>query len=342
MENLFVAEPLVLNLLRFAQERGVTNKDVFESLGLDVVKLKAKESKSEMFSFQQFAAASQFIEQKIKDPELGLHLGELYSLAALGIVGQLIQFSRTIKEAIEKACSNFNLISNVLQLKLDIKRQSFFLIFEINQNALTHTATKHLLSSSMVFALKELKFLIDKSYTPLRVACSFPSQQWEEYKRVFGQKVQFNATANYLEFDNSMLEQPILFSDYELLLTLEKEACKRLTAMPEPSVSLKTKIESIIYALLDPALPSIEDVAANLNMSSRSLQRKLEEKNTSYSEITENIKKDLAVSYLEKNLSIKEVSYLMGYTEPSTFVSAFKKWFGITPFSYQKLQTNNS
>ena len=76
-------------------------------------------------------------------------------------------------------------------------------------------------------------------------------------------------------------------------------------------------------------------MAANLNLSPRSLQRKLGQEGTSYSAITEEIKKDLAISYLEKDLSIKEVSYLMGYSEPSTFVTAFKKWFGKTPLGFR-------
>ena len=43
------------------------------------------------------------------------------------------------------------------------------------------------------------------------------------------------------------------------------------------------------------------------------------------------------MSYLKKDMSIKEVSYLMGYAEPSAFVNAFKKWFGRTPLSFRAL-----
>jgi len=78
--------------------------------------------------------------------------------------------------------------------------------------------------------------------------------------------------------------------------------------------------------------PSVETVAMALNMTSRTLQRKLKDANTSHKILLEDMRKKLAKHYLEnKNLGVSEVAYLLGYSEPSVFHRAFKRWFDRTP-----------
>jgi AraC-like DNA-binding protein len=82
---------------------------------------------------------------------------------------------------------------------------------------------------------------------------------------------------------------------------------------------------------------SQEKVASQVNRSTRSLQRKLSEHGTSYKKLYEEIRKDLAMQYLkESNHTISEVTYLLGFTEPSNFTRSFKRWTGITPNEYQE------
>lgn len=336
MENLFVAEPIIFSLFRFARQRGVTNMDIFDSLGLDLEHGLSGKTKSAALAFLPYAKAYEYIEHKTQDKELGLHLGEQYNIAALGVVGQIISVSRNIKEAIEKAQAHFNLISNVLNLAIEYGPKTFKLIFQLNHSCLKQTpiASKHLLTSSMVFAYQELKFLIHESFNPVSANFIFNTESPKEYRRIFGCLPSFNTKFNVLEFSNILLSQKVLYADYELLMILEKEACRRLASL-KPGHDLKSQIESLIYSLLNPTFPSFYDIASNLNMSERTLQRKLMEEGTSYSKITEGIKKDLALKYLRKDISIKEVSYMMGYSEPASFVNAFKKWFGSTPLTYR-------
>jgi len=79
MDDLIIARPLVNNLLRFAKQKGAN---------------------TEMASFGEFAILYESIASETMDHQIGLHVGEQYSLAALGIVGQLIQVSRTIEEGL--------------------------------------------------------------------------------------------------------------------------------------------------------------------------------------------------------------------------------------------------
>ncbi len=83
--------------------------------------------------------------------------------------------------------------------------------------------------------------------------------------------------------------------------------------------------------------PSIEKAAAEFAMSVRNLQNKLKEEKASYQGILENLRKKIAVEYLKNpGASICEITFLLGFSEQSSFNHVFKKWTGMTPGEYQK------
>lgn len=260
-------------------------------------------------------------------------------MAALGIVGQMIQVCSTVKEAIEKCCHHFNLISNVIQLTLQPSSNSIILEFKVNSQAkeLFPLATQHVVLSSLIFAYYELYYLTLKKITPIKVSIDFKHFEKGPFNQIFNTSVELNSDKNLIEFESGILEKKIVFEDFELLQILEAVACKRLQTLELKENSLSSTIVLLIHQLLNPAIPSFNIVAKNLNMSPRNLQRKLQKEGTSYLQIVEGVKKKLAVDYLKKNLSIKEISYLMGYSESGAFVSAFKKWYGNTPGRFKLL-----
>ena len=83
----------------------------------------------------------------------------------------------------------------------------------------------------------------------------------------------------------------------------------------------------------------MEELARELAMSTRTLQRKLREEQTTYQELLETLQQEVAVNYLqESNLTISEIAYLLGYSEPGVFTRAFKRWTGHSPTAYRQQQ----
>ncbi|HET8735254.1 MAG TPA: AraC family transcriptional regulator [Pricia sp.] len=98
---------------------------------------------------------------------------------------------------------------------------------------------------------------------------------------------------------------------------------------------LKDRVRAYIMNNSYLKILSIDHVAANFNLSSRNLQRKLKEEGSSFKEIVDEVRKELAMHYLkDKNNQIKDVAYSLGYNESSAFVRAFKRWTGTTPSLY--------
>jgi AraC-like DNA-binding protein len=84
-------------------------------------------------------------------------------------------------------------------------------------------------------------------------------------------------------------------------------------------------------------IPTLDAIAANMNTSARSLQRKLRDEGNTYQVIADEVRKSLALYHMQsKNHSIKEVSYMLGYNDMSAFTKAFRRWTGASPAQFQK------
>ncbi len=98
-------------------------------------------------------------------------------------------------------------------------------------------------------------------------------------------------------------------------------------------------MRAFVIERLPVGIPSQEMVADSLYMSVRNLQRKLQVEGNSYKQILDDVRQQLAEQYLkEKQRSIGEITYMLGFTEPSNFTRAFKRWTGLSPQVYQKSQ----
>ena len=83
----------------------------------------------------------------------------------------------------------------------------------------------------------------------------------------------------------------------------------------------------------------IEHVAKQLGMTARNLQRRLKDDGTSFQTVREDVRRELAKRYLDDRLAISEISFLLGFSEPSAFFRAFKRWTGMTPIEARAART---
>ena len=96
------------------------------------------------------------------------------------------------------------------------------------------------------------------------------------------------------------------------------------------------RVRARLIDLLSAGDVAQQDVADSLHMSLRTLQRKLHKENTSYKALLEETRRQLAGQYLRQaRLSVSEVTYLLGFSEPSNFTRAFKRWTGHTPSEFR-------
>src|SRR5258708_17488730 len=189
---------------------------------------------------------------------------------------------------------------------------------------------------SMAFVLHELDGLLFTKIKPLFAELPYEGGDIREYERVL-RCHKIKTGKNYiLEFDNTFWKEPIISANFELqALLLEKMS--RIQYGMDIQESLGSKIVGLLRNNTYLGIPTLREIAANLHMSPRNLQRKLQQEGSSYQQLAESVRKSLAIHYLNQgDYPIKEVSYLLGYHELSAFSRAFKKWTGQTPQQFRK------
>jgi AraC-like DNA-binding protein len=157
----------------------------------------------------------------------------------------------------------------------------------------------------------------------------------DEYRHIFHCPLAFGADETALTFDKRFLNAPVIRDKSEMRQFL-KTSPADLLSRPDESNTFTGRIRALIGRDLSQSLPDFEWIAAELNTSPQTLRRRLKQENTSFQEIKDLLRRDMAIYYLSRpDLAINDIAFRVGFTEPSTFHRAFKKWTGVTPGAYR-------
>lgn len=157
----------------------------------------------------------------------------------------------------------------------------------------------------------------------------------EDYERVLGVPCEFGSEFNEVVFPASLLEQPHVKADPGLAIVLDRHAQGLLDALPKVN-SLADRVRTLLAKELQGGNPSAAHIAEALHMSARTLARRLTDEGTSHKVLLSELRAELAKRYLgDASLSVGEVAFLLGFSEPSAFHRAFKRWTGTTPASFR-------
>jgi AraC-like DNA-binding protein len=153
-----------------------------------------------------------------------------------------------------------------------------------------------------------------------------------EMARFVGTKVEFGAATDELILNLDARELPLIHSDPYLNDLLLKYCEAALADRRGDMSQLRTRVENAISSLLPHGRMLVEDVARSLGMSERTLARKLSDEGLNLTEILQQLRRDLAVRYLDdRKLHVSKIAWLLGFHEVSAFTHAFKRWTGKTP-----------
>ncbi|WP_375171230.1 AraC family transcriptional regulator [Marinobacter sp.] len=158
----------------------------------------------------------------------------------------------------------------------------------------------------------------------------------DEYRHIFHCPLAFDSDRTALTFDRRFLSAPVIRDRSEMKQFL-KTSPADLLSRPDESNTFTGRIRALIGRDFSKPLPDFEWIAAELHTSPQTLRRRLKQENTSFQEIKDLLRRDMAIYYLGRpELPINDIASRVGFTEPSTFHRAFKKWTGVTPGAYRE------
>ena len=190
------------------------------------------------------------------------------------------------------------------------------------------------------FALAALVFsgrdATEPPWDPARVIFRHaPTTARERYREKLRCTVDFDAAESMLVLDRDLLDRRMTDADPRLQRLL-LDCMKSVLGPRALGGRIADEVLAVVLELLPTGWLAVGTVAGQLGLTARTLQDRLKDEGTSYTELLESARRDLAHRYLrEDQLSVPDVALLLGYSEASAFHRAFKRWTGLTPRQYR-------
>lgn len=323
-------------MISFVSEQGHDPEPLYTLVGANSAALQVPDCKVETQPFIDMMERALVV---TGDPCLGLHAGEYMNLSAAGLVLQIMQTSRTLREALVYVCEFANLGCALLPMHMQEEGDVFRLRITPDPLWLQRSpeTVRQMIDGIFTFNLREIRTLVRQAYQPQAIHFAFSTPDAvREYERVLQAPLRFDQTWSEIVYPVVMLDQPVVTSDFAVLQILVQHAEEKLARIQQSEGFFQT-VKRAILNLVKPQFPSIEEVAANLNLSVRTLQRKLREEGKTFKGLLEELKYEFALTYLKRpDLSVAEIADTLNYAEPSGFIRSFKRWTGQTPQRFRE------
>jgi AraC-like DNA-binding protein len=177
-------------------------------------------------------------------------------------------------------------------------------------------------------------------FAPVTVKLSRPeptSIEKQRYEQFYQCPVSFNNPVTYLVFTKKSLDKRLPSGNMQLFEITEQVIVDSMNTLEISGIVGDTR--NTVRGLMPRGDISVNNIAACLHISSRSLQRKLLDQSLTYRQVLDDYRRELAIIYIRQpKLSQGEISYQLGFSSPSNFSRAFKNWTGISPGEYRNLE----
>ena len=325
MEKLFSGDAAKW-LIEEAAKRGVTLERVLRHTGLGEAWLQDPGAVLDAGQYRQLVLNAL---EECRDPTLGLCAARQPSyVSRFGFWGYAIMSSANWEQASGMAIRYWQVSGSLVRLRFfrqgDACGWEIYPNLEPRHEKILIFGVEKVLSS----ALATIEFATG-SPAPLReIQVSYaPPEHAVLYRDYWKAPVRFGCARSLALMDASVLERPILMANPQIMEVCQ-EQCRGLLANLRKSDELVELIRRIIIACPGD-FPAAPEMAAKLSLSPRTFRRRLEERGTTYLKVLDEVRAELAMSYLiSTNLSIDEIASLLGYAETTTFRRTFKKWVG--------------
>ena len=267
------------------------------------------------------------------NPCLGLLAARHFQPAVLHGLGFAWLASDTLLDALHRLVRYSRFINSIVEFRVQTQADTTDLVATVPDSFPVHVYAG--LDLGMAMFLRMCQITVGQPLLPVHVVLQRPVPTCrDEFVEMFGPSIEYAAADNRLCFGNGQINQPLTTANPELARINDQTVVDYLARFDRASITMQ--VRSRIIEQLPDGIPKQENIAETLHVSLRSLQRRLKEEETSYKDLLEDTRQALALQYLrDSHRSIGEITYLLGFSEPSNFTRAFKRWTGKTPAEHR-------
>lgn len=269
-------------------------------------------------------------------PHIGLEVGACIQPEHCGVLGYLCLSSSSMLEAASNLARYQPLLYGGPPAEFEIHQDILSCKWRGNQTAPNRESDETLISALM-HLMRTFSGNNDVTYTRIGFRHDEPKNK-NLYEQFFNCEVLFNASELFYEAPEQILHLPIQHADPSLQRVLSKQA-EDLMADAQQDNGFLDEFRKVLVKSMRVGKANQKYIAAELNISTRTLHRRLQEIGLLFKSMLEHTRTQLAKDYLDKKqLNMAEIALLLGYSEQSAFCRAFTSWVGMSPLAYQKLK----
>ncbi|MGL4760966.1 MAG: helix-turn-helix domain-containing protein [Sarcina sp.] len=315
----------------YIASKGINAELVFKNSGIPI---KALDNKNISISREQYIKLMDSLEEVITT----------HDLLCYSSIEEMIGFIPPLFAAMcsKDGITCFNTIAKykkligpfILDVNIDIEKLTLEFRFDDEKNKLP----KFSILSEQVLVLSIIRKATGQYIVPRKIT-SLYEYEGSDFEEYFGVEPYKDEKA-VIEFNIADVRRPFLTENNVMLSYLEPELQKRIKEM-EIDKSFAASVRSVLFELIPSGDGSIEMVAKELDVSVRTLQRKLSSEKTTFIKQLNHTRELLARSYLKDGtINNDDIAFLIGYSDANSFIRAFKNWTSMTITEYKEKYTN--
>ena len=309
---------------------GLDTHALFEEAGLELAALSDADAR---FPTEGISLLWQLAVTRSGNPAIGLANSSVVKPGSFDVVAYAMMSSANLLGSLERTVRYVDILSDAATLTIADDREGHRLILELLGGK--HPVPRQRFEFDLMTILSFCRWVTNRELRPLAIELRFPPPaDLKPYQDAFKCPLRFNSSVNALLFACADAISPLPTAHPVLAEVHERLAGEHLRRLDLAQVSGRARA-AIMRSLPDGKARRME-IASTLEMSERTLQRRLDAEGTSFQHLVDGTRRDLAQQYLgQTDVSLADATYLLGFGGQSSFFRASKRWFGISPRHYR-------
>lgn len=263
----------------------------------------------------------------------GLWYGQQFQPAMLGLIGEIALASPNLGAALANLASLFPYHQQATETRF--VRDGALLRLEyriLDGNILERRQDAEL---TMGMFANVFRHCLGRQWVPEEIHCEHARpENWREHENAFGAPVHFGQRTNAVVFRDRDLDRRMPQGDLGRLTRLRDELLH--VAGGTGALTFLDRVKGEVRSRLPDGAPPVEEVAEALGFARWTLQRRLSDWGLSYSDVIDQVRRDLATLHVrQRHVPVAEIGFMLGYSEVSAFSRAFRRWHGVSPQSFR-------
>jgi len=285
-------------------------------------------------------ALMQALAERIPDPAFGLQAARCWHPSNLGTLGYAWLSSSTLRSGLKRVVRYWRIVIADVAVRLDETPEG--IEFVHTPPALDSAADG--IRGDIVLAIicDMCRTNFSLTFSPRHVAFRHPAPpDARPYENFFGCPVSFGADANRLSIGRTDADHPLPTGNRDVAAAHDNILVEQLARLDKANVVARFRA-SLLERMTSGEI-SEEEIARDLHMSRRSLQRRLAEADAGYQSLVDDTRRDMALRYIQDPAkSATDITFLLGYSQQSVFTRAFRRWTGMSPSEYRSNKSSAS